>query len=100
MSKLTSGEQAKLEHALALAHRHIWQAMLLYQATDAYDQADDLMGIQQFLGVLLDDELRKGKGLRSRPYRRAYLYDSPLDDGRPESRRQHAQDSLHLERGQ
>lgn len=66
MSHLTTGEQAKLEHSLALAHRHIFQAQQLMQSRDAYDTADELGNVCVYLFDLLAAELNKGSSLRTR----------------------------------
>lgn len=71
MSKLTNGEQAALERALALAHRHVWTALQLFDARDDYDTADDLRHICNGLAHLLDVELSKSVKLRTRPHNRA-----------------------------
>lgn len=66
MSHLTTGEQAKLEHSLALAHRHVFAAAQLFNARDDYDHADDLRSMCEHLFDYLQSELNKGTSLRTR----------------------------------
>jgi hypothetical protein len=72
MPNLTSTEQAKLEHSLALAHRHIWGCAQLYGLRDDYVSYDELMGIQKLLYDYLEVELKRGARLRTRPSDRTY----------------------------
>lgn len=71
-TSLTSAEQAKLEHSLALAHRHVWGCAQLYALRDDSDTADDMTHIGNALYHLLEAELKRGKPLRTRINGRAY----------------------------
>lgn len=71
MSKLSSAEQARLETLLAQGHRILWRLADIYLANDQYEIGDDLTQGGKYLSNLMEAELKKGKGLRTRPRIRA-----------------------------
>lgn len=62
-----SEDQARWEQALGLAHARIYSCKLFAQSHDDYELADDLQGMLDVLADLIENSIKRGRRLRTRP---------------------------------
>jgi hypothetical protein len=62
----------ELEFRLHVAHRVLWRAAMAAADLDWFETYEDVLGMLQHVESLVDDCVRAGSRLRTRPTNRAY----------------------------